>query len=439
MVWLLLASLFFYSWWNPLNLPILLCVILINHYAALEVVKQTERKEVARTLMMAVVANLGVLGFFKYFEFFSVVLFDLFGMTVPTWILSMKSDLFADIGLPLGISFFVFQALGYTIDCHRMVIKPEKRLWRTILFVSYFPQLIAGPVVRGKQLLPQLYKRVAFQYDFLLKALPLLCMGLFKKVVVADNMGPISDLFFNDPSGSALDAWLGTLAFSFQIYADFSGYTDMALGAAILFGIKLPQNFDRPYYKSNITDFWRSWNMTLSLWFRDYVYIGLGGSRRGSGIFYRNLILTMLITGLWHGANYTYVVWGAYHGALLVIHKLLKRHLTPGMIPLPMFIKTTITFIMVLIGWVFFRAESMGEALVALNLMFTGEWVPLNITDFGLFIFIPMLMFFEWLGGTKLGLLEKMPKTVYAYCAVLLMMVFLFNSGKSNQFIYFVF
>jgi D-alanyl-lipoteichoic acid acyltransferase DltB (MBOAT superfamily) len=436
--WLVAASIFFYSFWNIYNLPLLLIIIAVNHYAAL-FVGNCASQVAARTCLIAVaVFDVGILAFFKYLDFGLTVMADVLGFTPPVHVGEIKRDWLGALGLPLGISFFTFEVLSYVIDCYRRTVAPEPRLSKTSLFVTFFPHLIAGPIVRAAQLFPQISGRNPFDLSNFNTGFLLISLGLFKKVVVADNLAIVSDSFFSSPSGGVLDAWIGVVCFTFQIYADFSGYIDIALGAARLFGIELPPNFNRPYYKTNIQEFWRSWNMTLSQWFRDYFYIPLGGSRRGELRTYGNLMLTMIVIGLWHGASYTFLLWGAYHGVLLIIHRLMRDRLRLNL-HLPAVIKTFCLFVLVAIGWVFFRATDVQSAIGILQQCFFGGWSVRPETNVGVLVLIPLMMIFEGATGERIRTFfpSNVPRHVAA--VMMLLMVLLFNSGQSNQFIYFVF
>ena len=437
-LWLFGASLFFYSWWNPYNLPIMLFIIAVNHYCARWMDTAPSNRARKGVLVISVCLSISVLAFFKYRLFLLNLFTELSGIDLTGRSALQGNHLLAGIGIPLGISFFTFQSIGYLVDCYRRVIRPEKSFWRTCLFISYFPHLIAGPIMRGKDLFPQIAHKNPITIENIKQSILPLAMGLFKKVVVADNLALLSDAYFASPTGGIIDAWVAILSFTFQIYADFSGYTDMAIGSAKLFGITLSPNFNRPYYKTNITDFWRSWNMTLSFWFRDYVYISLGGSKRGTLLFYRNLILTMLLSGLWHGANITYVIWGLYHGVLLMIHKYMKRHLLVFG-HLPAFFRGLCVFFLVAVGFIVFRSKNLATAFHIIGQAFFSGWTYDSNTDISAVVGIPLLMAMEGLCGERLGLIRRFEPLRYVFTAALLFMVFLLNTGYSNQFIYFIF
>lgn len=359
---MLAASYLFYGAWDWRFLFLIVGCTLINQIAA-EMMTRTEVATVRkRIVVVAVGLNLAVLGLFKYYGFFAssaLNLFGSFGIDLPLPLLQ--------ITLPVGISFFTFQALSYTIDVYRES-QDKASLLDFAVFVAFFPQLVAGPIVRPSEFIPQMYtpkdpRRVDVSAGF-----GLIVGGLFKKVVVANTLaGAIVDPVFATPSQfTALEVLVGIYAYAVQIFADFSGYTDIAIGVATLMGFKFPQNFNQPYQATSIQDFWRRWHMTLSRWLRDYLYIPLGGSRTTPGRTYRNLLLTMLLGGLWHGAAWTFVIWGGFHGALLAYERwrsdadpewAARRVATPGRRA----VARLVTFHLVCLGWVLFRADSMAR------------------------------------------------------------------------------
>ncbi len=358
---LLGASLFFYAMWVPAYLVLLLGEIGIN-YALLRTIARGRHKRLALTA--SVVVTLGLLGGFKYAALavgtLAPILQTGFGLDVPI----------PEIFLPLGISFYSFQMLGLAIDTYRGDLEPPESLSRYALFVSFFPQLIAGPILRGREFLPQLARGARPTPERTQRGLWLIAFGLMKKVVLADFLlAPfVNDMFRVPGLGSAAFHWVGAFCFAFQIYYDFSGYTDMARGIALLLGFELPANFLEPYLSRDPSEFWRRWHITLSTWLRDYLYIPLGGNRVGPSRTLVNLLITMLLGGLWHGAAWNFVIWGALHGALLIVHRLLggrrdpDRSLTMGDVP-----RIAATFGVVSIAWVFFRAPTFADASAYLS------------------------------------------------------------------------
>ncbi len=364
--WLVAASFFFYGWWNPRYLALIGFSIVFNYALGLCLAKVRLRRPAALAagvLGFGVLFNLGLIGYFKYTNF----LVDSLNLVFAAgWHVD-------DIILPIGISFFTFQQITYLVDARRGETE-EHGFLEYCLFVLFFPQLIAGPIVHHKEMLPQFARTETYRprMENLAVGGTIFCVGLFKKVVIADNLGAIATpVFAAAEYGESLDffqSWRGTIAYTLQLYFDFSGYSDMAIGLGRLFGIRLPINFNSPYKADNIIDFWRRWHMTLSRFLKDYVYIPLGGSRRGPARRYANLMLTMLIGGLWHGAGWTFVFWGGLHGLYLVVN-----HLWRWLVPRPGTRwwsrggARLLTFFSVALAWVFFRAESFDGALAVLD------------------------------------------------------------------------
>ncbi|WP_036485572.1 MBOAT family protein [Myxosarcina sp. GI1] len=376
---LVIASLFFYGWWNPANLPIIIISILFNYGLGVLLGNVFEGKTAKKAvLILGVIFNLGLIGYFKYANFFINNVNQLLGTEVNL----------PPIVLPLAISFFTFQQIAYLVDAYRGETK-EYSLLKYMLFVCFFPQLIAGPIVHHKEILPQFNRPSIYHFDRQVFAIGLsvFMAGLFKKVVLADRIAEYSNLAFG-AAAQGIDltfseAWIGALAYSLQLYFDFSGYSDMAIGAAYMFGIKLPLNFNSPYKSISIVDFWRRWHITLSHFLRDYLYIPLGGSRRGELRRYSNLLITMLLGGLWHGAGWTFVFWGGLHGIYLVVNHLyrsLRKYLGHNLRNDGWLLRGVgwlVTFIAVVISWVFFRASSFDTALGILGAMFGANGIQL--------------------------------------------------------------
>ncbi len=355
---LVFASLFFYSWWNVAYLPLILVSMLFNYVLGNNLnQKSVEREELksrvsSKTLLtIGIVANLGLLGYFKYADFFIENVNLLTNENIPT----------LNLLLPLAISFFTFQQIAYLVDSYRGETN-EYDFLNYALFVSFFPQLIAGPIVHHKEMMPQFASKwnLVKNYKNIATGLFIFSIGLFKKVVIADTFAIwATNGFDRADTLNMIEGWTTSLSYTFQLYFDFSGYTDMAIGAALLFNIKLPTNFNSPYKASNIQDFWRRWHITLSRFLRDYVYIPLGGNQKGSFRTYNNLIATFVIGGLWHGAGWTFVFWGFLHGLALVIHRLWSNL---G-IKMWSWLAWFITFNFVNIAWIFFRAKEWDDAV----------------------------------------------------------------------------
>jgi alginate O-acetyltransferase complex protein AlgI len=354
---LLAASVYFYMCWNPRFVALLLTLITIDYFAAIWIESRTGPRRHA-ALLLSLIANLGFLGYFKYTNF----LLSIFRPSEPA----------LDIILPLGISFHTFQSISYVVDVYRGKQIPIRSYTDYALYVSFFPQLVAGPIVRARNFFDDLFHWHAPTHEEFQRGVQLAVFGLAKKLICADQFALIADQYFKNPSllPGGLPALTGTLAFALQIFFDFSGYTDIAIGTALLFGFHFPENFRRPYLATSIIDFWHRWHISLSTWLRDYLYIPLGGNRHGVLNTYRNLLLTMTLGGLWHGASWNFVIWGAYHGVLLSIERLIfgKREL-PRLLLVP---STILTFVMVCVGWVFFRAKTLTGATYVIHEMLRG-------------------------------------------------------------------
>ncbi len=360
------ASAVFYGWWDWRFLGLLAGSILGNWALAALLYRLDRQRELLRRLLsaLAVTLNLALLGFFKYYGFFSLAVLDALAAepTAPPLPL-------LNIVLPVGISFFTFQALSYVVDVSRGKLEPVNLL-DVAVFLSFFPQLVAGPIVRASEFLPQLSSQSRSDPIMSHEAAWLIGRGLFKKVVISSYLAQtiVDPVFASTSVASRADLWLAMYSYAIQIYADFSGYTDIAIGLALLLGFRFPQNFDNPYRATSIRDFWRRWHQTLSRWLRDYLYIPLGGSRKGKILTYRNLMLTMVLGGLWHGAAWTFVSWGAIHGIVLAIERLSTERPRRGRTELaqsPAFqpLRWFVTFHIVCLAWIFFRAGSLNQAL----------------------------------------------------------------------------
>lgn len=388
--WLAAASLYFYSSWQVEYLALIACSILLNHGGGslLEHLRRSGR-HTKPALIMLITINLGLLGYFKYLNF---IVDSHNSIAEVPWVIDK-------IVLPIGISFFTFTQIAYLVDVSRDKVR-ERGFISYVLFVTYFPHLLAGPILHHAEVMPQFARRDNLRPDSLnlSRGLTFLTLGLFKKLVFADSCAPIADHAFSGASTlSFQEAWIGLLAYVLQIYFDFSGYTDMAIGISLMFNIRLPLNFNSPLKAANITDFWRSWHMTLSRLIRDYLYIPLGGNRKGHSREVVNLMTTMLIAGLWHGANWTFVIWGCLHGLYMVTYRL-WRHLRPGGLgsgPVARMSGTLITFSAITFSFVLFRADSLAQAhayLIALDPFgATLHWQPECWPILGLLIWIWVL------------------------------------------------
>lgn len=358
-VWLLGASCYFYMYFRPQYILIILFTIIIDYIAGL-LIERASGKKRKLLLMVSISANVGVLGFYKYFNFLAENINILLGTA------KMQPIPLVDFILPIGLSFHTFQAMSYTIEVYRGRQLAERHFGIYALYVMFYPQMVAGPIERPQHILPQLHHFHNFSGSKFMTGIFLMTVGLFKKMVIADRLGLYVDPVFSHPHGhSALDLALATYFFAFQIYCDFSGYSDIAIGAALTLGIELMKNFNMPYLATNIAEFWKRWHISLSTWFRDYLYIPLGGNR---GTFFTtcvNLLIVFLISGLWHGANWKYLVWGGMHGCLLVLYHVSKKIniRLKGF----MFLKWFLTFNLVCLAWIFFRANTVADGFYILQ------------------------------------------------------------------------
>lgn len=373
-VLLLVSSYFFYGWWDWRFLSLIFISTVVDYWAGLAMERAGENERRRRiALWVSVATNLGILGFFKYFNFFAdslAGLLQVVGVDTPVRHLN--------IILPVGISFYTFQTMSYTLDIYRRQLKPTRSFLDFAAFVSFFPQLVAGPIERAAKLLPQIEQPRTIRRGDMESGAWLVVWGLFKKCVVADNLAVLVDGVFGAETATGAAALLALYAFAFQIYCDFSGYSDIARGLARWMGIELMLNFNNPYFAVNPKEFWARWHISLSSWLRDYLYISLGGNRRGRGRRYANLALTMLLGGLWHGAAWTFVVWGAFHGLLLVVYHAWASRFAPkggADSGRGVWLRRILLFHLVCLGWLFFRAESLGQAGALLQQIFTAfEW-----------------------------------------------------------------
>jgi D-alanyl-lipoteichoic acid acyltransferase DltB (MBOAT superfamily) len=441
---LLLASYTFYASWNWVFIFLLSGHTLMDFFLAraMHSAKSPARKK--QFLILAVTANLSLLGFFKYYGFFShelAALLSSVGINAPIPILNVI--------LPVGISFYTFQELSYLIDIYKGRTKPVKNILDFALYVSFFPQLVAGPIERSDHLIPQLLNpRKNLPEDFS-EGTYLVLAGLFRKIVIADNMAALANAVFSRPTSelTGAECLIGIYAFALQIYGDFSGYSSIAQGIARWMGIRLMDNFRMPYLATSPSDFWRRWHISLSTWLRDYLYIPLGGNRGSNFLTYRNLMLTMTIGGLWHGANWTYIAWGIYHGALLCIWRPFEQRkpkdAPPDVLPFRI-LKILLMFHLVCIGWLLFRAESMTQAALMLQKIATNfQWTPGAQYSLSMILLLaaPLLLFEIWLERRKdILALVKVPwlarGLAYSY---LVWMLQVFPAEAAHEFIYFQF
>lgn len=365
-IWLLAASAYFYMYFKPVYILIILFTIIVDYCAGI-LIEQADKKHKKFYLLASIITNVGVLAYFKYFNFLAENINSLTasfrGPQIPL----------INFLLPIGLSFHTFQAMSYTIEVYRGNQKAERHFGIYSLYVMFYPQMVAGPIERPQHILPQLHRVNKFNSSTFITGLLFIMMGLFKKVVIADRLGLFVDPVFSNAHGhTALDLLIATYFFAFQIYCDFSGYSDIAIGTALTLGIVLMKNFNMPYLAHNVSEFWKRWHISLSTWFRDYVYIPLGGNRVTFPLICVNLIIVFTVSGLWHGANWKYLIWGLIHGLLLIIYQLLKKFKLE--IKGFTFIKWLITFNLVCLAWIFFRADTVADACYIIRKIFTGAY-----------------------------------------------------------------
>ena len=446
---LLVASYIFYGAWDWRFLSLIFVSTLLDYYCGLKIHDSKDARRKKLFLWFSLAGNLSLLGFFKYFNFFAgslQSLLEYFGFVVHPH--------FLHIILPVGISFYTFQTMSYTIDVYRKELEPTKSFLNFALFVSFFPQLVAGPIERAKHLLPQVLSPRTLSLRECYEGSYLVFWGLFQKAVVADNLGAqIVDPIFNSaPPYNGIEVLLAVYAFAFQIYCDFAGYSNMARGLGKLMGFDLMVNFNLPYFATNPREFWQRWHISLSSWLRDYLYIPLGGNRAGSFNTYRNLVITMLLGGLWHGANWTFVIWGAYHGMLIVLHRFLKpvfeiAHLPKGGVieRIGFFVKVICFFHLVCLGWLIFRAQTMTQVAQMMEALGSNFYISLPVTllkfqDFMILVWLLVtVQIVQYYKNDSLIILKSriwIRASFYLFCYLLLIV---YGVWHHKEFIYFQF
>lgn len=447
------ASYVFYGWWDWRFLSLIFFSSLVDFTISSLLKKQENLNKRKILLWISITINLGFLGFFKYYNFFLenfVDTFKFFGYSFQTTSLQ--------IILPVGISFYTFQTLSYTIDVYRKKLEPTDDFIAFSAFVSFFPQLVAGPIERATNLLPQFYVQRKFDYDLAVKGLKQILWGFFKKIVIADNCAYFANLIFNNSaeySGSTLI--LGAIFFTFQIYGDFSGYSDIAIGTSRLFGFDLMKNFAYPYFSRDIAEFWRRWHISLSTWFRDYLYIPLGGSQGGKLMKVRNTFIIFLVSGFWHGANWTFIFWGLlnaiYFLPLLLTDKN-RNHIDivaeNSFLPsIKEFFSILFTFTLTVFAWIFFRSENLSHAFQYIGSIFSSSTFSIPQFDGILkavvvLLLIVVFLTIEWIGRRshfaieKIGIQRK-PIFRWSFYSLLIFIIFLFMQTEETPFIYFQF
>ena len=443
-IFILISSYVFYGWWDWRFLFLIFLSTVVDYFVAIRIEQDNKKKSKTLYLLISIIFNLSILGFFKYYNFFIdswIELLSKIGYQVTdVWTLK--------IILPVGISFYTFQTMSYSLDVYRSKIKSTKDFISFASFVSFFPQLVAGPIERASNLLPQILNKRKFDYKQSVNGLKLILWGLFKKVVIADSLSLlVTPIFENYTSLNGGELLLGLIYFSFQIYCDFSGYSDIAIGTAKMFGIELRSNFIFPYFSRDISEFWRRWHVSLSSWFRDYIYIPLGGSKKAKWITIRNIFIIFIISGFWHGANFTFIAWGLIHALLYLVIALSNKNrryttsivaenrMTPSIKEI---FQISITFFTVMISWVFFRSNTITDSFLYLRKIIIDFDIPISYSSGLVYIFFFIVS--DWLNRKD----ERNPlniSSVYvrwtAY--ILMLLLILGHGGQKNEFIYFQF
>jgi alginate O-acetyltransferase complex protein AlgI len=386
---ILLASIIFYGYWNVWYLLLLATPSVIDYWCAMRISATPDAQRRKFWLLASIVSNLGLLAYFKYANFFLENVARLLGRELPLF----------HILLPVGISFYTFKTMSYTIDVYRGHIAPCKSWWRYAMFVTYFPELVAGPIVRASVFLPQMTRSLRPSWPRAYVGLQLVALGFSKKLLIADRLAIFVDAVFLRPAiYSTATIWSAVIAYALQIYCDFSGYSDIAIGISRIIGFDLPENFNMPYSSLSITEFWRRWHITLSQWLRDYLYIPLGGNRKGKFRTYVNLTITMLLGGLWHGASWTFVAWGAMHGLALAAHKLWLDSSKSRAWQVPAPLAWAATFIYVCFCWVLFRAQDFSSAMLILRKMVGIDSVGVQYFYLWLYLIVPVVVLAHVIG-----------------------------------------
>ena len=434
---LLLFSLLFYSWGEPKYILLMILSIIINYYSALKIDKKINKRSKKILLIISIILNLSILFYFKYIDFFVSNLNNMFNISLKR----------IDVILPIGISFYTFQEISYLIDVYKKRIKAQKNIFYLGTYISFFPQLIAGPIVRYKDIEKQLLNRNC-TFDKFCNGARRFIIGLGKKVLIANNVSYIVDCIFNSTSLTDYGIVIiitGLVSFTIQLYYDFSGYSDMAIGLSKIFGFELIENFNYPYSATSIRDFWKRWHISLSSWFKDYVYIPLGGSRVSKLKYVRNIFVVWILTGIWHGASWNYIIWGLYYAILLLLEKKLSKNIKR----IPIFIRWLITFILINIGWLIFKIENLNKLKkVIINIITLKKsnileflWNNFSITNYLLFLIIGLIFMFPIINNLKKY------KDKYIYCLIrdlVISIIFILSicsliSNNYNPFLYFRF
>ena len=440
---LLISSYIFYGWWDWRFLSLIALSTVVDYLVGIQIDKAESKKTKRNFLLISLIVNLGLLAVFKYFNFFITSFEEMLnslGLPFDTWTLN--------IILPVGISFYTFQTLSYSIDLYKGKIKHTNDFISFAAFVAFFPQLVAGPIERASHLLPQFIKKRKFNYQIAISGISLISYGFFKKLVIADRLAIyVNNIFSDIENANTLSLLLGIIFFSFQIYADFSGYSLIARGSAKLLGFDLILNFNKPYLASSITSFWKRWHISLSTWFRDYLYIPLGGNRVSQLRNYYNLIIVFLLSGLWHGANWTFVIWGALHAFYLIIYLQYKKTFNPKLTEnlFRKFINILTVYSCVTFAWIFFRANDLNHAMIYINkiieldfslnlVQISAEKGPLNLA---LSLCVIILLYVSYLLPKNLSF--KKTSSYLLFNLIIILIITLIGVNGKTEFIYFQF
>ena len=452
---LLVASCVFYMYFIPIYLLILFLTIFVDYFAGI-LLENTKGKTRKYFLVLSIVTNVGILAFFKYYNFF----IDNINWINAVSHLSQTQFKYLPIILPIGLSFHTFQAMSYTIEVYRGKQNAERHFGIYALYVMFYPQLVAGPIERPQNMLHQFHEKKQFDYDNLYSGLRYILWGLFKKVVIADRLSILVDEVYNHPHEYHGFGFLtATCLFAVQIYCDFSGYSDIAIGTARIMGFKLMANFRQPYFSASISEFWTRWHISLSTWFKDYLYIPLGGNRVSILRLNFNLLFVFFVSGFWHGANWTFILWGCFHGVLLIFSNLQKKHFS--LLKFPIFLQIIITFVLVCFSWIFFRASSINDAFYIIKNLSSSDLngVYFSLSKFDIhglpdtylgiakwrfylsLLLIPFLFISDWLiiTGKIHRILNKSPYTTWPIYYILILLILFFGVFDTKQFIYFQF
>ncbi len=431
---LLVASCYFYMIFMPIYILILGFTIVVDYWAGI-CIENSKNEKKRLYLIASLVANIGVLAFFKYWNFLN----DNISLVLHK--LSISNPVpYTSILLPIGLSFHTFQAMSYTIEVYRGKQKAEKHFGLYSLYVLFYPQLVAGPIERPQNVLPQFYEVKKWNWERVKEGILLMSFGFFKKVVIADRLAiVVGDAYSNPNHSNGLTLLLATLFFTIQIYCDFSGYSDIAIGSAKVMGFKLMDNFKTPYFSKNISDFWNRWHISLSTWFKDYLYIPLGGNRVAEWHWYINILVVFIVSGFWHGANYTFLVWGALHGFYLVIYNVFKKYIK---VTIPDILGVIVTFFLASFAWIFFRANNLSDAILIIKEIGESSYKQHLLTSMYwkeiVFSFILIVLLFckeKWL----YSLPSKNNTLFYSFVFTIVTLCYFFGEFTLNQFIYFQF